>query len=138
MLLLVAGLAVFAAPGRLSALPIKVSDKDAVQEMMRPHQPYIAARAGWYGPEADPQKRYNPTYERLSPQMTAWQLRSQIVRASVPDWRLALIVLITILCLRYLSKRMSDAAAANQPAEILEFPPAASTPSPAADDLKAA
>lgn len=118
VLLMTVGILLVLAIMRAEATPIRPDIKKVLSQPDQPKTAFAPARAGWNGP--DPQVRAaNATYDRLGPQSTARNVRSSLLAAALPDYRiLAGLALVILLLRRIRTTRRKALAAATAHGEV--------------------
>ncbi len=93
-------------PALASALPIQVTDKVIVKQLLQPKPKMMPARAGWYGPEIRPQDQFNLAYEQFGPPGTAWKVKRDLASAAIPRWEWLAVIALTVVFVRFFAGLM--------------------------------
>lgn len=114
---------VAAAPA--AATPIRPNLKKLLAQPQPKPPAYVPARAGWDGPEMPNEAPANVYTLNYGPSATARAVRSSLVAAAIPDWRVVLGLIAVIFLLRALKRTTRNQAETShtQPGE--EIPRAA-------------
>lgn len=106
-----------------AATPKRPDLKKLLSQPQTKSEPYIPARAGWDGPEQNPQSVIY--LQQLAALDSAQANRATLFNLLVPDWRVVLSLLATIFVLRYLKRTTSEASQASHEQPTGEIPRAA-------------
>jgi hypothetical protein len=107
---------------RAQAMPIRPDVRKLLSEPRVPATDFAPARAGWNGPESGKAARpVNLTYDQLGPAGTAREVRSSLLAAALPDYRVLAAILLVILLLRRMRQaRLKAEAGAATPAVAMQ------------------
>lgn len=114
-LALATGLFIVLAAGEANATPIRPDIRKVVSESQTRPAPMAPARAGWNGPEMQPEGRTIPA---LDPAVTLRANKAALLSAAIPDPRALFAVLIVIILMRAL-KKINDEQKRRQPATVV-------------------
>ena len=100
-LALATGLFILFAAGEANATPIRPDIRKVVKESQSRPAPMVPARAGWNGPEIQPEARLIPA---LDPALTLRANKAALLAAAIPDPRALFAVAIIIILMRTLKR----------------------------------
>jgi hypothetical protein len=124
---LATGILALCSAERAYAVPIRPDIRKLLDQPQDPGPPFIPARAGWHGPESAKtgEESPNPVMEKYSPAGSARAVRTALIGAAVPDWRVVGVILALIIALRKMRRKTKPAARPSEQDPPSQIPSAA-------------